>query len=111
MDGIIESSPPFAVLRFPTWDTSLIAYCVLCVSLAEATQPLLLVLCKKKRAVSAFVCYEFQLSASVLLVALELCAVSTSFWQRNNTLSASRDRYFCSTNEPRFIDSGFKEMR
>lgn len=44
-------------------------------------------------------------------VALELCPVSSAFWQSSKTWSASGNRYFCSTNEPRFIDSEFKEIR
>lgn len=32
------------------------------------------------------------LSASALLVALELCPVSTAFWQRNNTLVSQEEQ-------------------
>jgi hypothetical protein len=42
-------------------------------------------------------------------VDLEVCPVSAAFWQRSNTSSANRNRYFCATKEPRFIDQSSKK--
>lgn len=106
-----SSHPVLPFCRFPEGSP-----CRLLVESHVGTQqrprrPLLLVLSRREGPGSAFACRELQLCASAHLVALQLCAAGTAFWRRSSTLSASRNRRFCSTNELGFIDSEFRETR
>lgn len=101
-------TPVLLLWDFPKWNTSLIGFCTWT---WQRPQPIASDSLQTEGA--GFSIWELRIPAFgfSLLVALELCPVSTAFWQRSNTLSASRNRYFCSTNEPRFIDSRVQNMR